>query len=88
MKTRFRKYERSGWAVVEIPRSNLHDWDDHTAIFGNDHHYHKLQLWCKERCPEGSWVSHKYGSNHPNSGIKRFAFKEPKFATMFRLQWS
>lgn len=83
MKKRFRHYARNGWEVVEVSRANLYQWDGDGQGFGNDRHYQEMQEWCMNRLPKESWQSTLLKSN----GIKKFAFKAPRYATMFRLQW-
>jgi len=83
MKKRFRYYARNGWEVVEVDRANLYRWEDTGNSFGNDHHYNDMRTWCNQRLPKNVWEGTLGGS----SGVKKFAFKNPKHATMFRMQW-
>lgn len=84
MKRRFRYYARQGWEVVEVNRANLYQWDGDGDDFGNDRHYKEMHSWCNNLLPQDAWT----GTIIHNSGIKKFAFKNPKYATMFRLKWS
>ena len=83
MKKRFRHYARNGWEIVEIDRANLWKWDGDGDGFGNTRHYKDLRSWCHERLPKGSWEA----TFLKPSGLKKFAFQNPKHATMFRLHW-
>lgn len=86
MKRRFRYYARSGWEVVEVSRANLYkvfqeeDW-------GDEHHYKEIRTWCNDTFPKDSWEGtfQPYGSD--TKGTKRFVFKHPKHATLFKLKW-
>jgi hypothetical protein len=82
MKKRFRYYARNGWDVVEVDRANLYKvYED--VFFGDDLHYRDMRTWCNDRLPKNSWEA----TRQPNKGTKKFAFKNSKYATMFRLQW-
>lgn len=83
MKKRFRFYARNGWEVVEVDRANLWQWDSDDKGFGNERHYKDMRSWCNQRLPKDSWEGTLGGAN----GVKKFAFRHPKHATMFRLQW-
>lgn len=92
MKFRFRNYMRKGWEVVEVPRANLYGWDPSNMNteekIGNQNHYREMCKWCSERFQQGTWVAtiHAFsGTDRP--GVKRFAFKTAKHATLFRMQW-
>ena len=85
---------RMGWEVVEVPRKNLHGWDPshirHSSEekIGNQKHYQELCKWCGENFKPGTWAAtiHAFsGADKP--GIKRFAFKTPSHATLFRMKW-
>lgn len=84
MKRRFRYYARQGWEVVEVDRANLYDWSEDAVDFGNARHYKEMHNWCAKHVPQGVWAS----TITVNDGIKKFAFKNPKYATLFRLHWS
>lgn len=89
MKFRFRNYVRQGWTVVEVPRQNLYDYNQHTQEeFGNRKHYQEICEWCAKNFSAGTWVAtiHAFsGTDKP--GTKRFAFKHPKHATLFTIKW-
>ena len=85
MKKRFRHYARHGWDVVKIDRANLYKLYEDDGDFGNKRHYIDMRSWCNERFPKGSWEATLDLSGR---GLKKFAFKEGKFATMFRLTWA
>lgn len=89
MKFRFRNYVRQGWTVVEVPRQNLYEYDQYSQEdFGNRKHYQDICRWCAENFKDGSWVAtiHAFsGTDRP--GVKRFAFKHPKHATLFTIKW-
>lgn len=89
MKHRFRNYVRHGWTVVEVPRQNLYDYNQHTQEdFGNRKHYQEICKWCAKNFGDGSWVAtiHAFsGTDKP--GLKRFAFKSPKHAMLFTIKW-
>lgn len=84
MKRRFRYYARQGWEVVKVDRANLYKWSEGLTDFGDDLHYKEMHSWCAEHIPQDVWAS----TITVNDGIKKFAFKNPKYATLFRLQWS
>lgn len=87
MKHRFRHYARNGWTVVEVPRANLYDVDK-SEKFGNEKHYQDISNWCAKTLPQGTWVGTKHAfSGTDKPGTKRFAFKHPKYATLFTLKW-
>ena len=83
MKKRFRHYARGGWTVVEVARANLYEWDGNGEGFGNERHYKEMRTWCNDRLPKDAWKATIY----PTNGVKKFAFQQPKHATMFRLKW-
>jgi hypothetical protein len=83
MKRRFRFYARKGWEVVEVSRANLYKWSEDDVDFGDTRHYKEIRTWCNDRFPKDSWE----GTITHYNGVKKFAFKNPKYATMFRLQW-
>lgn len=87
MKFRYRNYIRNGWHEVEIPRQNLYDWDNDfsNAKFGNVKHYQDICAWCGKHIPPGKWVSSLHTPGKP--GVKRFAFADEKYITLFRLMW-
>ena len=91
MKFRFRNYVRQGWEVVEVPRTNLYNWniDNTEAKIGNRKHYQDICNWCAKNFKDGNWVStiHNSDAAGKNVGIKRFAFRNAKHATLFRMQW-
>ena len=84
MKRRFRYYARQGWEVVKIDRANLYKWSESSTDFGDDLHYKDMYRWCATHVPQDVWAS----TIIVNNGVKKFAFKNPKYATLFRLQWS
>ena len=84
MKKRFRYYARHGWDVVEVNRANLYKYKE-DGEFGNKRHYVDMRTWCNDTFPKDSWEA---TLDIGNRGIKKFAFKEGKFATMFRLKWA
>lgn len=88
MKFRFRNFTRSGWHVVEVPRTNLYKWDSAYADerVGNQVHYQEICNWCAKNVPSGKWVSSYHTPEKP--GTKRFAFADEKYVTLFRLKWS
>lgn len=71
------------WITVQVPRTNLYKWRTHTLSFGNHVHYEEIYKWCQTYFANCDWTS---GVN--DQGIKHFAFKDPKCATLFRLRWS
>lgn len=85
MKKRFRYYARHGWDVVEVKRANLYKLQEDDGEFGNRRHYDEMRLWCSKTFPKDSWQATIDASY---AGVKKFAFKEGKFATMFRLKWA
>lgn len=94
MKHRFRNYMRLGWEVVEVPRRNLYGYTPYSGYsyteekLGNQKHYRELCEWCGKNFKQGTWTAtiHAFsGTDKP--GIKRFAFKTPSHATLFRMKW-
>lgn len=85
MKKRFRNYVRNGWDVVVVGRTNLYKLYEDDGEFGNHRHYKEMRTWCNDTFPKGSWQA---TLDNGTSGLKKFAFKEGKFATMFRLKWA
>jgi len=87
MKRRFRYYIRQGWSIVEVPRTNLYDFEV-SVDFGNMKHYKEIRTWCNERFAPNTWEGTMHGdSGTSKPGIKRFAFKNSEDATFFTLQW-
>lgn len=86
MKRRFRQCVRGGWEVVEITRANLYklfqeeDW-------GDERHYKEIRAWCDNTFPKDVWEGTFQPFNINSRGTKRFAFKHPKHATLFKLKW-
>lgn len=88
MKKRFRYFVRKGWKVVEVPRKNLYDYENDPVNFGNTKHYLEIRKWCDNMFPKDTWEGTLHSDNtmsHP--GVKRFAFREHKYASMFILKW-
>lgn len=84
MKKRFRHYKRRGWEIVEIGRANLYKlYED--IDFGNHRHYVDMRTWCNDTFPKDSWEA---TIDRTVNGKKRFAFANPKYATLFRMKWS
>jgi hypothetical protein len=73
---------REGWTMIKVPRANLYKWNSPTGYFGNHIHYKEIREWCEKYFLDNEWFS---AIN--DQGEKLFAFKEPKYATLFRLQW-
>ncbi len=85
MKKRFRHYARHGWTLVEVGRANLYKLHEDDKEFGNGRHYIEMRSWCNNTFPKGSWEA---TLEKPYTGKKKFVFKDPKYATLFRMKWS
>jgi len=96
MKRRFRTYARDGWEIVQVPRVK-DDWhpqrDMRYRYCGNSdrnvQHYAEIVKWCEERMDYTQFASTLHATSGTGfAGMKRFAFKNKKHATMFRLKWA
>jgi hypothetical protein len=83
MKRRFRYYFRQGWHSVKVERANLWNVQGTESDFGDQAHFDAMNAWCEKSFPKDAWVSRFF---NPMGG-KEFAFKEPKYASWFRLKW-
>lgn len=94
MKHRFRNYMKKGWTVVEVNRKNLYGWNPSSTTqsldekIGNQRHYLEMCRWCGDTFQEGTWAATMHAFNgNDRPGLKRFAFKNPKHATLFTIKW-
>lgn len=92
MKQRIRKLVRSGWSLVELPC--LPDVVADDVNFGqfpsdpNPSHYRTLISWCENNVPKNEWFATFAKDNYSvrnRSVMKRFVFKDAKYASWFSL---
>lgn len=75
---------RQGWTIVAIPKVDNIDY----RIDSNAKHFQEMNEWCNKYIPYSAWKSTIHApSGNLAPGLKRFAFKEPKYATLFALKW-
>ncbi len=74
---------RQGWTKVEVPRTNLFEYNIDGEYFGNYRHFKIIVDWCLNTYENDTWRARIW----PQSGVKKFAFKNQKDATMFILKW-
>lgn len=89
MKRRIRTLARKGWGLVQVDPLTADQAAKYSLPvdpnFGPipinlDHrHYRDLCDWCNSNVPDSEWASSF------TQGRKRFAFKDHKFATWFKL---
>lgn len=78
---------KQGWIPVDVDALKL---KSNTPYQQNDddnaNHYKEILEWCNRFVGKGNYLGvMQYGSERHN--VKRFIFKNPKHATMFRLKW-
>lgn len=83
---KFRSYARNNWKVVSVPRANLYKWESSDKP-GDLLHYRDMVVWCYTHFPKNEWISRFYKDQSGNP-VKKFAFKEDMYATLFMLKWS
>ena len=85
MKRRIRTLVRAGWHLVEVKSiEEEHVWL--TVPTRDTNEYQKLISWCIRNVPDDSWqasLHSAHGTARP--GVKRFVFKDEKYAAWFRL---
>lgn len=83
MKRRIRTLLRAGWHLVEVKSIVAqYDWKNEE----NTSNYQTLVKWCIDNVPEHDWQSSlhsDFGTSKPC--VKRFVFKDEKYAAWFRL---
>lgn len=79
-----------GWTIVEVLRQNLynyqynHGWNFVYEIeWGDEAHFNEICLWCEKTFPNNEWS----GIQLEDQKIKKFAFKQEKWATLFKIKW-
>lgn len=88
MKHTFRNLiRREKWALVEIEPLKDADWYS-TGVELNRQDFIKMRNWCEQTFHQEVFAA-SLNSDHgnPRRNLKKFAFKNPADATMFRLRW-
>lgn len=81
---------KQGWTPVDVDsleiKWDMQYWYNDQDNKDNRVHYKEITEWCDQLIGKGNYASTLQNGSIKHN-VKRFIFKNPKHATLFRMRW-